>query len=210
MNNRREPGGSGHSFFETRSHKSLCCCITEFFDQICPKPDTKDRKYVRIKTYNGKYVYANPTHKGDLSYLRTRCCEVKDVLGRKDVKVPSRHTTFLVHCERIDKQNTVKFEILKGKNNEPSGYYIYADRAYQQYGMYAYKPEWDTKHRVNFIIKRWRGPVVAIRTYGAGSNWWSFGETSNTDGYVRAYKNPYSTNSFPKVDKTFTLEAGMV
>ena len=211
LNNRREPKGSDHSFLETRSHKSLCCCIAEFVDQICPKPNTNDRKYVRIKTYNGKYVYAYAYHKYDTSYVRTRCCGGKDAVGRKDVKVPSRRTTFRVHCKRIGNTNTVMFEILNNKNNNPSGYYIYANPAYLRYALRVYKPEWDKRPTFNFVIKRWRGPVVAIRTYGAGSNWWSFGETSNTDGYVRAYKNPvYSTNSFPNIDKTFTLEAGMV
>ena len=53
--------------------------------------------------------------------------------------------------------------------------------------------------------------VVGIRTYGAHSNWLSFGETSNNHGYVRAYQNPvHSSNSFLSIDKTFTLEAGMV
>ena len=178
--------------------------------QICPKPNSNDRKYVRIKTYNGKYVYAYATHKTDNSYLRTRCCGGKDAVGRKDVKVPSRRTTFRVHCKRIGNQDTVLFEILNSRNNYPSGYYFYADPAYLRYGIYAYKLQWDDKNRCNFIIKRWRGPVVGIRTYGANSNWLSFGETSNSDGYVRAYRNRvHNTNSFPGMAETYTLEAGM-
>ena len=183
----------------------------EFVDQICPKPNTNDKKYVRIKTYNGKYVYAYATHKTDNSYLRTRCCGGKDAVGRKDVKVPSRRTTFLVHCKRIGNQNTVMFEILNNRNNYPSGYYFYADPAYLRYGIYAYKPQWDDKPLFNFIINRWRGPVVGIRTYGARSNWLSFGETRNSDGYVRAYRNPApnNPNSLPSMAETYTLEAGM-
>lgn len=77
--------------------------------------------------------------------------------------------------------------------------------------MYAYKPQWDNKPLFNLIIRRWRGAVAGIRIYGAHSNWLSFGETSNSHGYVRAYQNPvHSSNSFPSIDKTFILEAGMV
>ena len=76
--------------------------------------------------------------------------------------------------------------------------------------MYAYKPKWGERPLFNFIIKRWRGPVVAIRTY-YNPNWWSFDERHDSDGYVTAYNSPvFYTNSFPSLDKTFTLEAGMV
>ena len=63
--------------------------------------------------------------------------------------------------------------------------------------MYAYKPQWDNKPLFNLIIRRWRGAVVGIRTNEAHSNWLSFGETNNSNGYVRAYQNPvHSSNSF--------------
>ena len=150
-------------------------------------------------------------HTTDLSYVRTRCCGAKDAVGRKDIKVSSRRTTFLVRCKRIGDQDTVMFEILNKRNNNPSGYYFYADPAWLRVGIYAYKPEWHKSARYNFVIKRWRGPVVGIRTYGRRSNWLSFWETRNSNGYLRAYKNPvYYTSSFPSIDKTFTLEAGMV
>ena len=100
------------------------------------------------------------------------------------------------------------FEILNNKDNNASGYYFYANPLYLKYGIYAYKPEWDTKPLFNFIIKRWRGPVVGIRTYGARSNWLSFWETN--DGYVRAYGHPVlDANSLPSMAETYTLEAGM-
>ena len=188
--------------------------ITEFLDQICPKPNSNDRKYVRIKTFNNKYVWAYATHKTDNSYLRTRCCGGKDAVGRKDITVPGRHTTFLVHCKRSNNQNVFRFEILSNRNT-PSGYFFYADPVYYKWGLYAYKPKWDDGYKFNFIIKRWRGPVVAIRmqgkagarTYQESSNWLKFSETSH--GYVSGYKNLYQNPpGFPSMVDTFTLEAG--
>ncbi|XP_078354049.1 uncharacterized protein LOC144638704 [Oculina patagonica] len=183
----------------------------EFLDQICPKPNSNDRKYVRIKTFNNKYVWAYATHKTDNSYLRTRCCGAKDAVGRKDITVPGQHTTFLIHCKRANNQNVFRFEILS-KRNSPSGYYFYADPTYYKWGLYAYKPQWDDGYKFNFIIERWRGPVVAIRMQGkAGSrylsessNWLKFSETG--DGYVSGYKNLYR-GGFPSMADTFTLEA---
>ena len=161
-------------------------------------------------------MFAYATHRTDNRYLRTRCCGVKDAVGRRDVTVRSRRSTFLVHCEHLDGiQDTVKFEILNKRNNSPSGYYFYADPWQSRTGLIEYKPEWvdkDQRCRFNFVIHRWRGPVVAIRTYRhnllRASNWFSFWETENSNGYVRAYKSP--PNAFPSLPKTFILEAGMV
>ncbi|KAJ7386524.1 hypothetical protein OS493_008660 [Desmophyllum pertusum] len=186
----------------------------EFLDQICPKPNSNDRKYVRIKTFDNKYVWANPTHKTDNSYLRTRCCGGKDAVGRKDVTVPGRRTTFIVHCQQANNQNVFRFEILGKNNYAPSGYFFYANPTYYQYGLYAYKPKWDDGYKFNFIIQRWRGPVVGIRMQGkAGgskhaserSNWLKFSEDG--DGYVSGYNNPYRRGSFPSMADAFTLEA---
>lgn len=162
---------------------------------------------MRIKTFNNKYVFAYPTHKTDNSYLRTRCCGSKDAVGRKDVTVPGKRTTFLIHCKRSGDQNTVMFEILNSKNNNPSGYYFYADPRYQRQGIYAYKPSWGQANLFNFIIKRWMGPVIALRTAVSRSNWLSFSETGH--GYV-SFRNRFSNqNSFPSMADTFTLEEGI-
>ena len=162
---------------------------------------------MRIKTFNNKYVYAYPTHSTDNSFLRTRCCGGKDAVGRKDVTVPGKRTTFLIHCQRVHNQNTVKFEILNSRNNNPSGYYFFADGGYRNQGIYAYKPSWHEGTLFNFIIKRWRGPVVAIRTFGASSNWLTFSDTGH--GYV-SFRNPFSDqNEFPSMADTYTLEAGI-
>ena len=102
------------------------------------------------------------------------------------------------------------FEILNKINNYPSGYYFYVNPYYRRYGLRAYKPQWDKGTRFNFVIKRWRGPVVGIRTYGSHSDWLSFKDERNSDGSVKAYKNQvYYFSDFPSMDKTFTLEAGM-
>ena len=109
-----------------------------------------------------------------------------------------------------------RFEILN-KRNAPSGYYFYADPIYYRYGLYAYKPEWDDddeQYKYNFIIQRWRGPVVAIRMQGTTrprsigemSNWLKFSDSH--DGYVSGYKNLYQ-GRFPSMADTFTLEAGI-
>lgn len=111
---------------------------TAFLEQICPKPNSRDRKYVRIKTFNDKYVWAYPTHKGDTSYLRTRCCGVKDAVGRKDITLPGTKTIFIVHCLRANNENVFRTEILSSSKN-PSCYYFDADPVYSQYGVYANK-----------------------------------------------------------------------
>ncbi|KAL9950612.1 hypothetical protein ACROYT_G043135 [Oculina patagonica] len=186
-------------------------------EQICPKANSNDRKYVRIKTFNNKYVWANPKHKGGGSYLRTRCCGGKDAVGRDDVTVPGRRTTFMVHCLKANNQNVFRFEILNWWNNNPSGYFFYANPSYYQYGLYAYKPtsaKAKYAYRFNFIIKRWRGPILAIRTQGkAGaradsdkSNWLKFRDDG--DGYVSGYQNLYrSPPGFPSLTDAFTLES---
>ena len=190
--------------------------ITAFLEQICPKPNSRDRKYVRIKTFNDKYVWAYPTHKGDTSYLRTRCCGVKDAVGRKDITLPGTKTTFIVHCLRANNENVFRFEILSSSKN-PSGYYFDADPVYSQYGVYANKltrVSAKDRYRFNFIVSRKRGPVIGIRTQGkAGeryesmrSNWLKFHDGGR--GSVTGYKNLYTRN-FPSMEDTFTLEAGM-
>ncbi|KAK2563042.1 hypothetical protein P5673_014052 [Acropora cervicornis] len=185
----------------------------EFIDQICPKAGTNERKYVRLRTFNDKYIFAYATDSGDNSYLRTRCCGAKDAVGRSDVKVPGRRTTFLIHCQRIGNENTFKFEILNEKNNNPSGYYFYADLKWAQYGIWAkeYTDDPDPNY-FEFVLHRWCGPVIAIRTYRPGpdpSNWVTFGERRNSDGRVTAFRNLVSDkkNSLPNFADTYTLEA---
>ena len=104
------------------------------------------------------------------------------------------------------------FEILNKEDNNPSGCYIDANPYYKKWGLRVFKPQWDKGTRLNFVIKRWRGPVVGIRIYGYESDWLSFKDEKNSDGLVKAYKNPvkYPYSDFPSIDKTFTLEKGMV
>ena len=112
------------------------------------------------------YLPMPPPDSGDNSYLRTRCCGAKDAVGRSDVKVPGRRTTFLIHCQRIGNENTCKCEMLSGKNNNPSGYYFYADLDWAQYGIWAeeYTDDPDSVY-FELVLHRWRGPVIVIRTY---------------------------------------------
>ncbi|KAJ7386527.1 hypothetical protein OS493_008663 [Desmophyllum pertusum] len=72
----------------------------------------------------------------------------------------------------------------------------------------------DDGYKFNFIIDRWRGPVVGIRmqgkagarSYQDSSNWLKFSETGH--GYVSGYKNLYrNPPGFPNMVDTFTLEA---
>ncbi|KAL9950617.1 hypothetical protein ACROYT_G043140 [Oculina patagonica] len=188
----------------------------EFLDQICPKPNSDERKYIRIKTFNDKYVWAEPKYWGEGSYLRTRCCGAKDATGRTDVTEPGRRTTFLIHCKRANNQNVFSFEILAKDKNTPSGYFFYADPNHYKIGLYARKLSSKAKHahKFNFIIDRWRGPVVAIRTQGkAGttkeqekSMWLKFSDTGH--GYVSGHNNLYrDPPGFPNFSDMFSLEA---
>ncbi|XP_078354467.1 uncharacterized protein LOC144639083 [Oculina patagonica] len=190
--------------------------FTEFLDQICPKPNSDERKYIRIKTFNDKYVWAEPKYWGEGSYLRTRCCGAKDATGRTDVTEPGRRTTFLIHCKRANNQNVFSFEILAKDKNTPSGYFFYADPNHYKIGLYARKLSSKAKHahKFNFIIDRWRGPVVAIRTQGkAGttkeqekSMWLKFSDTGH--GYVSGHNNLYrDPPGFPNFSDMFSLEA---
>ena len=138
-------------------------------------------------------------------------------MGRKDVTLPGTHTTFIVHCKKVNNQNVFRFEILDTWKR-PSGYYFYANPTYYQYGVYAYKAakvkaKYD--YRLNFIIQRLRGPVMAIRMQGkAGaradsekSNWLKFSDERH--GYVSGYQNLYHRGKFPSMADTFSLEAGI-
>lgn len=136
------------------------------------------------------------------------CCGAKDAVGRSDVKVPGRRTTFIIHCQRIGNENTFKFEILNKKNNNPWGYYFYADLDWAQYGIWAeeYTDDPDSVY-FEFVLHRWCGPVIAIRTYRPGpdpSNWVTFEERRNSDGRVTAFRNLVSDkkNSLPNFADT--------
>ena len=128
--------------------------------------------------------------------------------------MPGQRTTFIIHCQRIGNENTFKFEILNEKNNNPSGYYFYADLDWAQYGIWAeeYTDDPDSVY-FEFVLHRWCGPVIAIRTYKPGpdpNNWVTFGERRNSDGRVTAFRNLVSDkkNSLPNFADTYTLEAG--
>lgn len=114
----------------------------------------------------------------------------------------------------MNKVYAFKFEILNGKNNNPSGYYFYTDLDWVQYGIGAeeYTDDPDSVY-FEFVLHRWRGPVIAIRTYRPGtypSNWVTFWERRNSDGRVTAFRNLVydKKNSLPNFADTYTLEAG--
>ncbi|KAL9977466.1 hypothetical protein ACROYT_G014872 [Oculina patagonica] len=187
----------------------------EFIDQICPKPNSDERKYVRIKTVFDSYVWAEPIDSGEGSYLQTFCW--RDREGRTEVTEPGKRTTFLVHCQRANNQNVFRFEVLSSHKNTPSGYYFYADPDNYETALVTRKLSPGTKHahRFNFIIKRWRGPVVAIQTQGkAGatkenekSMWLRY---TRKDGYAADYVSSYRKQQpFPNFTDMFSLEAGI-
>ena len=45
----------------TKKFPFKCVLFTEFIDQVCPKAGTNERKYVRIRTFNDKYIFAYAT-----------------------------------------------------------------------------------------------------------------------------------------------------
>ena len=80
-------------------------------DDICEEDGIP--KYVRIKTYHNRYIYSGIN---DYHELKTRCCGVKDAVGRTEITTPGRRTTFIVHCIADDAEaggeKTVAFEPL--------------------------------------------------------------------------------------------------
>ena len=126
--------------------------------------------------------------------------------------MPSRRSTFLIHCKRVNGQTTVRFEILNREDNRPSGYYFYAYKHGEVYGLYANKPEWYKSNEYDFKLQRWRGPVVAMQTVGKWASWLTFKDGSDTDGRIYARKRVQSSNGkaiFPGLIDSFTLEAGI-
>ena len=151
-------------------------CFLDLKDQICPSTG-EDRKYVRIKTYNGRYLWAYPTNQGDKRWVRTRCCGKTESNGLEDSVHPGTRTTFKVHCS--PDKSTVRFEVFKYDINTPSGYFLYAAK---RYGMVfsEYKPS-ENDESTQFILKRWRGSLFGIKS-AANKTWWTFGDDDN--GFV--------------------------
>jgi hypothetical protein len=171
--------------------------------QVCPK-DSRDSKFVRLKTYNGKYVFAEPKDTTDASYARTRCCGVKDVVGREDVKVPGRRTTFHVRCNTIGEELTARFEVLKYQSNEPSGYYLYANPRYSS--MYVVNSPNAADRKANFVLQRWQaGPQIGIKSLSRDT-WLTFYEDGS--GSINVKNKQVSNNPFPYVGDRFTIEIG--
>ena len=126
------------------------------------------------------------------------------MIGRADVKVPGRRTTFRVHCGVINNEYTVRFEILKTGSNEPSGYYFYGDPNWDD--IYAKQNPSSTDRKANFVLKRWRGPVTAIKSLQT-NNWLTFFE--DDDGLVSVERKPLSQYpEFPHLYDAFNLELG--
>ncbi|XP_031571908.1 uncharacterized protein LOC116306019 [Actinia tenebrosa] len=172
--------------------------------QICPK-DNNDRKYVRIRTYNNKYLWAYGTENGDNSYVRTRCCGGKDAVGRTDVMIPGLRTTFRVHCGKIGNQDTVRFEVLTDKRTgviRPSGYYFYADTRWKK--LFSKQNPSSSDSDANFILTRWRGPVIAIKS-ARNRYWWTFAEDGHGSILIKSH-TVQRYPRFPPLYDAFTLE----
>jgi len=183
---------------------------TDLRTQICPK-DNNDRKYVRIQTYNNKYIWAYATENGNKSYIRTRCCGGKDAVGRADVLIPGIHTTFRVHCGNIDVQHTVRFEVLTDRRTDvarSSGYYFYADTRWNR--MFSKRSPSSSDRDANFILTRWRGSVVAIKS-ARNRYWWAFSEDGHGSILIRSRSSTVERYPrFPPLYDAFTLEMGRI
>jgi len=177
--------------------------FTALKDQICPTADDgRDYKYVRIKTYNGKYFYAEPRDDGD---VKTRCCGVKDVVGRADVTVPTVRSTFKVHCNQVvgEHRPVVLFEVLEDYSNEPSGKYLYARSESTKPLMVVNNPNFNWAG-VNFVLERWKaGTQAGIMTLGRRT-WLGFYEDG--DGEINVHRYPVSQHPVPDLQQRYLIE----
>lgn len=174
---------------------------------MCPKSGGLDKKYVRIRTYNGKYLMAYAKSR---SSVKTRCCGSKDVVGLKDVRTPGRLTTYIIHCTSAGNgKMAYSFEQLNSKN-QPSKLHITAIGRNGELQAYP-KPRSGfssvTGNKMVFYVERWRGPVVAMKSFYY-DKWVTFSDERNLDGEVFLDKTS-NGQAFPNMAMTFSFEQGI-
>jgi hypothetical protein len=101
----------------------------------------------------------------------------------------------------------VRFEVLTNKRTgvvRPSGYYLYADERYGR--MYSKQNPSSSDQEANFILKRWRGPVIAIKS-ARNRYWWTFLDDGHGSILIKSTKVERYPN-FPPLYDAFTLELG--
>lgn len=191
--------------------QSISLFIVALKDQICPTlaedgSENNDYKYVRIRTYNGKYLWAEPRTSTDAKYVRTRCCGVKDVVGREDIRIPTLRSTFKVHCNLQllgEHRPVVQFEVLKYDNAQPSGHFLYANPTSSKPLYVVRNPDFASAG-VSFVLDRWKaGTQIGIQTLGREA-WWSFYDDGDGDINVRSASK--SQFPIPNVSERFSIE----